>query len=186
MGCGGSAAVGQTTAEDKRRIIQPKVPILLFYLPGPVRETFARIVMGSSPQKEEAEGALNLRLIDVQNTRNARRYWVKELQNRNDFAAAYYLADLRDHPTMLLAARTLNWFLRLAQKTYDVKVVTIYEDEAQIEEFQSYLPKGIEITKLCEKRSDLVASVIEMLRNVEQRYLEQKRYQNTKTGTKSV
>ena len=190
MGCAGSAATGQASAaEDKRRMIQPKIPILLFYLPGPAKETLARIVLshGEARSKKEAnDESINIRFIDAQNTRNARRYWVKELQNRSDFAAAFYIADVRDHPGLLLAARTGNWFLRLALKTYELKVIVIYDEESQLEEFKSYIPDSIEIIKLCETNPELVAAAVELFRNLEHRYTEQKRHQApSKSITKS-
>lgn len=187
MGCGGSAVEGRTTGiEEKRRALQPKTPILLFYLPGLAKDTLIKILpLGdkSASRGQDKEGSLNIRFIDAQNTRHARRFWIKELQNRTDCAAAFYLADLRDHCQLLLAARTGNWFLRGTQKVCEIKVVTIFDNEAQLEEFQSYIPKSIELIKLCEKEPETVSATVEVFREIEQRYVEQK-HQASKTTTR--
>lgn len=172
------AKPSQRTVTETRRTMQPKTPVLLFYLPGPVREAVQRVVQ-VDPAAPNASGAVNVRFIDAQNQRNARRYWLKELSGRRDYAAALYIADLRDHPTLLLTARTLNWFLRTIYKSYEVRIIGVYDKESQVNEFVSYLPPGTEIQPLCESEPETVEKFLGLLRSIEQKFIDSRRTQTT-------
>lgn len=172
------AKPSQRAVTETRRALQPKTPVLLFYLPGPVREFVQRLVQ-VDPAVPGASGIVNVRYIDAQNQRQARRYWLKELSGRRDYAAALYLADLRDHPTLLLTARTLNWFLRTIYKTYEVRIIGVYDNQTQLDEFIGYLPPGTEVQPLCEKDNDSVQKFIDLMRSIEQKFIDSRRTQTT-------
>lgn len=176
MGCSGSGAAIKSTTTEQRKIPQAKAPILLFYLPGSVKEAVWSLLL-----PEVNAGNLNIRPMDVQNHRNARRYWVKELQGRKDYAAAIYLADCRDHPTMMMTARTVNWFIRQTSKNYDIKIVALYTKEESLTEFKSYVSREIEISGLSANDPESIASFVAYLQLIEQRFAEQKKTQTTTT-----
>jgi hypothetical protein len=132
------------------------------------------------PTKNGGE-AVNVRFIDMMNHRAARKYWLKELAGRKDYAAIFYLADARDHPTLLLTARTLNWFLRATQKSYEVKLIALYEQESQLTEFRSYLPEECELLPLCESDSETILQFMRLLQAIEKKFGEQRRNQTMST-----
>lgn len=176
MGCSGSGAVVKSTTTEQRKIPQVKAPVLLFYLPGTVKEAMCSLIA-----PEANSGNINIRFMDAQNHRNARRYWAKELQGRKDYAAAIMLADCRDHPTMMMTARTVNWFIRLTYKTHDVKIMALYSKKEALEEFRSYVSKEIEITGLSASDPESVQSYVSFLQLIEQRFAEQKKTATTTT-----
>ncbi|OHT10531.1 hypothetical protein TRFO_20117 [Tritrichomonas foetus] len=181
MGCGGSSTGGGTNTQGRTaagKTNQPKTPILIFSLPGGSKDYLQRVL--SSDNAANESGKLNLRFIDIPNQRNIRRYWLKELSNPRDYAVALYLADLRDHPTLLLTARTLNWFLRNTFKKYEVKIITIISKDSQLQEFKMYLPAAIELLPLNENDQETIGAVKEMIIFFEEKYQEAKR---TRTGT---
>jgi hypothetical protein len=181
MGCGHSQGGGTSgNTSDPRRIIQQKIPILLFCLPGSGRDAMLRIV--NSDIMKQGDG-VNVRFIDILNQRSVRRYWIKDLQARKDYAAIFYLADVRDHPTLLLTARTLNWFLRSCPKTFEIKLLVVYTEKKQLTEFTGYLPEGTEILALCETNDESIEEYMRLLQGIEKRFAEQKR--NT-TVSKSI
>ncbi|OHS97252.1 hypothetical protein TRFO_09501 [Tritrichomonas foetus] len=184
MGCGKSTPAGATTNKgDARRAAQkPKAPILLFYLPGPVKETFTQMLAKDIYNPTDGSGTLNIRFVDAQNQRTIRRFWLKELQTRRDYATFLFLADLRDHPTLLLTARTLNWFLRMTYKNYDIPVVTIYSEQSQIDEIKMYLPQSVELTAISVKDPSTVTPLTTMLHETEVKFNDQRRT-TTKTTT---
>lgn len=182
MGCIGSKVTNNNPTEA-RRVTTAKTPVLLFNLPGNVRDTLLKclsndVMSGNGKQNDGAQ--LNIRFIDAPNQRNIRRYWLKELSTRRDFAAAIYLADIRDHAMLLLTAKTLNWFLRNT-KSYNVLVVTIYNDEEQMSEFLSYLPAKTEMMKINENDPETTIPLIQQLKQVEIKYNEQKRMSTATT-----
>ena len=166
------------TVTDTRRTVAQKTPVLLLYLPGPVRDAMLRCIQ-SDGTGSNAGSAVNVRFVDAQNQRNARRYWLKEISGRRDYAAIFYLADLRDHPTLLLTVRTLNWFLRTAYKTYDIRIIGVYDDAKQLDEFASCLPEGIEIWPLCEKEPQTIERYVALLQAIEAKFSDQRRTQTT-------
>lgn len=167
-GCISSDA--QRTTTETRRPNQQKTPVLLFYLPGPIRDSLMRCVQSEVP---------NLRFVDAQNHRKARRYWINELVGKRDYAAVFYVADLRDHPALLLNARTLNWFLRSALKTHEVRVVAMYNESSQLDEFKSYLPQGVEPLPVCEREPETVKKYVTLLQTIESKFADPRKTQTT-------
>lgn len=181
MGCGGSSPAGGGAAQGRAaagKSNQPKTPVLLFSLPGAAKDYLQNVINADNEANEN--GKLNLRFIEIPNQRSIRRYWLKELSNPRDYAVAIYLADLRDHPTLLLTARTLNWFLRNTFKKYDLKIISIYSSQEQVDEFKSYLPPVIEIFVLNESVMSTITQVKDMILVFDEKYQEAKR---TRTGT---
>lgn len=182
MGCDHSDAAtgGKTNSTQGKGVAgksnQPKTPVLIFTLPGTAKEYLTKCLQSD----EGAEGKLNLRFIDIPNQRNIRRYWLKELSNPRDYAVVLYLADLRDHPTLLLTARTLNWFLRNTFKKYDIRILSIISDQSQLDEFKSYLPAQVEMLPLNQNDKATIASVRDLLIQYDEKYQDAKR---TRTGT---
>ena len=176
MGCSGSGAAVKSTTQEQRKVVVAKAPILLFYLPGSVKEAVCSLIL-----PELNAGNVNIRFMDSQNHRNARRYWVKELQGRKDYAAAMYLADCRDHPTMMVTARTVNWFIRQTHKNFDIKIMALYSDKAELDEFRGYVSKEIEICGISKTDPESISSFVSFLQLVEQRFAEQKKTQTTAT-----
>jgi hypothetical protein len=128
---------------------------------------------------------VNIRFVEMANQRSARRYWVKDLASRKDYAAIFFLADCRDHPTLLLTARTLNWFMRTCQKTYEIKVIALYSARAQLDEFKGYVPDDADLQPFCETEPDTIVEYAKTLQAIEKRFNEQRRNQ-TMTVTKTV
>lgn len=182
MGCGSSNASGNGKAKDNQgrtvagKTTQSKTPVLLFSLPGTAKNYLKNCLQSDVAN----DGRLNLRYIDVPNIRNSRRYWLKELTTPRDVAISLYLADLRDHPQLLLTARTLNWFLRNTFKKHDIKIIAIISQSSQLDEFKSYLPAQIEILPLNENDKNSIIAVRDMLIVYDEKYQESKK---TRTGT---
>jgi hypothetical protein len=185
MGCCSSqSGGGGSSAPDTRRVAQQKTPILLFCLPGSGRDALLRTLNSDlmSPANNGGE-SVNVRFIEIPNQRSSRRYWIKDLQARKDYGAIFYLADVRDHPTLLLTARTLNWFLRTCPKTFEIKLIVLHTTDAQVDELKSFLPDNADVMCLCEKNNDSVIAFMRLLQSIEKRFAELRRNQ---TLTKSV
>jgi hypothetical protein len=174
MGCNHSQ--GGTAAPDQRKAVQAKAPILLFCLPGSARDAMLRII-----NADHGSDSANVRFIDMLNHRAARKYWLKDLAGRKDYASILYLADARDHPTLLLTARTLNWFIRATQKSYELKLISLYDQDAQITELKAYLPDGTEVQGLCESNPASVSEFMRALQAVEKKFGEQRKTQTVTT-----
>jgi hypothetical protein len=179
MGCAGSKREGEKT--DPRRAVQAKAPILLFCLPGSARDIILKVIANESGLSIPPADMPNVRFIDMLNQRTARKYWLKELAGRKDFAGILYLADARDHPSLVLSARSLNWFFRATQKNYDVKFVAIYQQEAQYTELRSYLSDDFELQGLCLTNRESVSEFLKVLQGIERKFGEQKKTQTTTT-----
>jgi hypothetical protein len=182
MGCGSSqgGGGGGTNAPDPRRIVQQKAPILLFSLPGSGRDAMLRTINSDAMSATNSGGEpVNVRFIDIPNHRSSRRYWIKDLQARKDYAAIFFLADVREHPTLLFTARTLNWFLRSCPKTFEIKLIVVYTQDSQLQEFRDFLPEGTEMFGLSEKDPETVAAYMRLLQTTEKRFVEQRRNQTT-------
>ena len=189
MGCGKSAPSGaaKSSGEARGRASQkPKAPILLFYLPGRAKETFTTMISKDLVNPSDGTGTLNIRFVDAQNQRALRRFWMKELTTKRDYATFIFLADLRDHPTLLLNARTLNWFLRMTYKNYDIPVIAIYNEESQVQELKSYLPDVIEFMAVNEKDRSSIDTIVTMLHETEIKFNDQRRTTTTKTITNQI
>jgi hypothetical protein len=172
MGCVNSKGGGEKV--DPRRAAQVKAPILLFCLPGSARDALQKILSA------EAESP-NVRFIDMLNQRTARKFWLKDIAGRKDYAGILYLADARDHPTLVLSARSLNWFFRATQKNYDVKFVALYDEESQLTELLSYLVEDFELLGISRSNSESVAEFMKVLQGIEKKFGEQRKTQTTTT-----
>jgi hypothetical protein len=169
----GSACSGGGGSYEGRRAVQVKAPVLLFGLPGPARDLALKGIKGAE--------SVGIRFIDVGAQRSARRFWVKELQGRKDFAAIIYLADVRDHPSLLLNVRTLNWFLRGVQSGYDMKVVCIYQNVSELDELRSCMACDVDLQPLCLTDPETIEQYIKLLQGIELNYSEQRGTQNVTT-----
>jgi hypothetical protein len=174
MGCGASRSSGVgKSVQDLRRTVQPKAPILLFCLPGPGRDAMFRTLQSDlmSPERNGGE-SVNVRFIEVVNLRFNRPNWIKDLEVRKDYAGIFYLADVRDHPTLLLTARTMNWFLQGCSERFDVKVIVLYDDPKQLEEFQTFTPGATELFCLSETDQESIIAYMQLLRAIEKHFFE--------------
>ena len=173
MGCATSKSV--PIAQQQKRLPQQKVPILLFYMPSNVRDVLTRLVASHLISSETATQAdrLNIRFIDIPNQRTVRKYWHRELQN-NDYAAALYVADIRERGDMLMNVRTLNWFLRHVSGRYNFLVVVICSNEMQVVDFKGLLGQEAEILVLSETNSESVYTFVEAISNAVQHYNDKK------------
>lgn len=181
MGCG----ISKNPVNDKevRMSTQPKTPILLFYLPGPVKATFFNLISPKIVSNgSNATSEINIRFNDAKIPRDTRRGWIGMLTDQTNYAAALYLADIRDHPTLLMTTKCLNWFVKGTFKTCPVKIVTIYSDKSQLEEFKGYLPEPADLIPIDENDSSTLGPLIDYLKSVEVRYNEARR--NTRTTTR--
>jgi hypothetical protein len=173
MGCIQSKGGGEKS--DARRTVQAKAPILLFCLPGSARDALLKLISA------EIGDTVNVRFIDMLNQRSARRYWLKELAGRKDYAGILYLGDARDHPSLVLSARSLNWFFHATQNNFDVKFVVLYDEEAQFAELKSYPTDDVEILGLSKSNRESVAEFTAMLQGIEKKFSEQRKTQTSTT-----
>ena len=159
----------------------PKAPILLFYLPGSARDAITRMISTYliSSETSAGTGKLSIRFIDVPNQRNLRKYWVREFTIRSDYATAIYLADIRDRPSLLLNARTINWFLKQVLRKYTIIVTVIAKDDAQVEDFRRYVSDSIELVIIKENQPETVDHFVELLSGAVNKYNEIKRKNKT-------
>jgi hypothetical protein len=174
MGCGASRGSGVgKSVQDLRHTVQQKAPILLFCLPGPGRDAMFRTLQSDvmSPERNCGE-SVNVRFSEVVNLRFSRQNWIKDLDVRKDYAAIFYLADIRDHPTLLLTARTMNWFLRGCSERFDVKMIVLYDDPKQLDQFQSFTPGGTELFCLSETNRESIVADMQLLRTIEKHFFE--------------
>lgn len=177
MGCHWSKEGGDSK-EVKPRSVQPKAPILLFYLPSNVRDTLTKLIASHLITSETATNAdrLNVRFIDIPNQRSTRRFWQKELTNRTDYAIALYVADIRDRSQLLLNVRTLNWFLKLINTKSLFNIVVICSNDIQLAEFKRLIsldPLEILIV-LSESKPESVFTFVEVISAAVQRYNDNK------------
>ena len=175
MGCGHSQdEKAKTTAapSQQKRIQQPKAPILLFYLPSNVRDHLTRLIASHLITSETATQAdrLNVRFIDVPNQRSHRRHWAREFTNKQDYAAALYIADIRDRASMLMNVRTLNWFLKLVLEKYNLIVVVICSNDVQLNDFKSMLCPTVDLLVLNDTNPETVINFVEVITSVITRY----------------
>jgi hypothetical protein len=145
----------------------------------------ARALSSDAVIEQNGGEPVNIRFVEMANQRSARRYWVKDLSSRKDYAAIFFLADCRDHPTLLLTARTLNWFLRTCQNIYEIKLIALYSAKTQLDEFRGYLPPDAELQPFCETEAETVVEYAKTLQAIEKRFNEQRRNQ-TMTVTKTM
>ncbi|OHT06388.1 hypothetical protein TRFO_05586 [Tritrichomonas foetus] len=181
MGCGHSReenkAKSVASTNQPKRSQQPKAPVLLFYLPSNVRDLLTRLIASHLITSETATQAdrLNIRFVDVPNQRSYRRFWPREFTNKQDYAAALYIADIRDRANLLMNARTLNWFLKLVLDKYNLIVVAICSNEVQLNEFQSMLCAQIEPLVLSETNPETVLNFVEIITTAVSRYNDTKK-----------
>ncbi|KAH0790079.1 hypothetical protein GPJ56_005974 [Histomonas meleagridis] len=185
MGCAHSQETPVQAAKP-HRTIKPKAPILLFYLPGSVKEAMIRCIANElNPKDEETdEGAINVRFVDAANQRSSRRYWTKEITSKKDTATFIYLADARSHSTLLLTVKTLYWFLRNAARKSKFQIVVLYTKIEQIEEFKSYMSFPIDIIPLCETDPQTIENFTKVLLEIEKNFFDSKWATKTISKTK--
>lgn len=164
MGCASSQAA--PTAEQQKRIHQPKAPILLFYMPSNVRDVLTRLVASHLITSETATQAdrLNVRFIDVPNQRTVRRNWPRELQH-SECAAALYVADVRERGDMLMNVRTLNWFLKYVTQKHNFAVLVICSNEMQVVDFRGLLGHEADLLVLSEANPESVFGFVDVISN---------------------
>lgn len=182
MGCNASNDAtkekGGSTTSQAKRSQQPRAPILLFYLPSNVREVLTKLIASNLITSETATQAdrLNIRFVDIPNQRSMRRYWPREFTNKMDYAAALYVADIRERGSLLLNERTLNWFLKFVPEKYNLIIVAICSNEVQRTEFQAGIcAKNIEMLVLNEKNPETVVNFVEVVSSIVTRFNENKR-----------
>ena len=175
MGCNWSTN-NDSPQNNKSNFVQhPKAPILLFYLPGNVRDVLTKLVsqfmMGS--ETTQPAGRLNIRFIDIPNQRSNRRYWPKEFTNKPDHALSLYLADIRERSSLLLNVKSLNWFLKQMNSKGDIRIIAISSSDRQITEFKNLLSApNLEILPLNESKPETVFQFVELVTNAVSRYNE--------------
>ena len=74
MGCGISNNNNKNL--NKKKNNQPITPVLLFYLPGPIKESIFNLLYG---EDLTSNNQISIRFIDVTNNYNVRRFWYKEI-----------------------------------------------------------------------------------------------------------
>lgn len=181
MGCIHSSSSENSRAlssHNQSRSLQPRAPILLFYLPSNVREVLTRIVASSLINSEttaDAAGRLNIRFVDVPNQRSSRKYWPSKFSSKGEYAAALYIADIRDRGTLLLNVRTLNWLLKFVHDKYNFIIIVISANEVQLVEFKSILSrKDVELIALDEKNPDTVVNFVDVIGLSVERYYDKR------------
>jgi len=166
MGCICSANGDTVPGSGASLVAQPKAPILLFYLPGNVKDVLTKFVsnymMGSETTQNNSR--LNIRFVDVPNQRSVRRQWQKEYTNKPDSALALYLADIRERSLMLLNVKTLNWFSKQIGSKGSFTVVVICSNDLEVSTFLSLLsPKDLEMVILNEGNPECVFKFVDIL-----------------------
>ena len=174
MGCGISNNNNSNLNQKKNN--QPRTPVLLFYLPGPIKESIFNLLYG---EDLTSNNQISIRFIDVPNNYNVRRFWYKEISTRRDFASSLYFADLRDHSILLLNIRTLNWLIRNTFKKFTIHVIALYENESQLNEFKINLDDCVKFIALKLGNNDSLNEFINLLKNIEIFYNETKKSQTT-------
>lgn len=185
MGAGCSRDPSTTVQPQTKRAAQPKSPVLLFYLPSNIKDTLTRLISSHLITSETATQAdrLNIRFIDVPNQRSARRLWPREFTTK-DYAASLYVADIRERATMLINARTLNWFLKHVLEKYNLTVVVICSNDMQLKEFQDLLSPKVDLLVLSETRPETVFTFVDVISNAVSRYNERRR--QTAENTRNI
>lgn len=179
MGCIHSANTesNKSLSQNSSRSLQPRAPILLFYLPSNVREVLTRIVASSLINSETTAqaGQLNIRFVDVPNQRSSRKYWPSKFSSKGEYAAALYIADIRDRGALLLNGRTLNWLLKFVHENYNFIVIVIAANEVQLVEFKSILSrKDVELIFLDEKNPETVVNFVDVISLSVERYYDKR------------
>ena len=171
------------SSHSNSRPLQPRAPILLFYLPSNVREVLTRIIASSLTNSETTAqtGQLNIRFVDVPNQRSSRKYWPSKFSSKGEYAAALYVADIRDRGSLLLNARTLNWLLKFVHEKYNFIIIVISTNEVQLAEFKSIISRrDVELVVLDEKNPETVVNFVDVISLSVERYYD-KRYTSDTT-----
>ena len=173
MGCGGSSNQAKEATKSKKTTNQPKVPVRLFYLPGPAKDAFLKCI-SSKLTSNDAEDNLNVRFIDARIQRDGRRRWIQEFQETQNAACSLILADIRDHPTLLLTARCCNWIVKINTKTNTFRLLILYNSKDQLEEFQSLIPSIPEILPMNCNNPESLEELTAYIKSIERTYVEKK------------
>jgi hypothetical protein len=137
-------------------------------------------ILNSNP---DGGKSLPIRFIEVANQRFCRRLWLKDLETRRDYGAIFYLADVRDHPMLLLTARTANWFLSVCGQDFEIQMIVLYTNQRQIDDFLRFVPNPPQTFFLCETEEETVAAYIQRLKDIGQQFSEIKRIQSNLTAS---